>query len=72
LKVEPADEKLRRYKPNWLRYATRMNSNRVPTIMLNYWTNGRRRLWIHWQRLLDEAEKGLSRSNCDGWRWWWW
>jgi hypothetical protein len=25
LKVEPVDEKLRRYKSNWLRHATRMN-----------------------------------------------
>jgi len=45
LKLEPADEKLRRYKSNWLRHVTRMNSNRMPKIMLNYRPNGRRRLW---------------------------
>jgi len=35
LNVEPVDEKLIRYKPNWLRHVTRMNSNRMPKIMLN-------------------------------------
>ena len=29
LKVKPVDKKLRRYKPNWLRYATRKNSSRT-------------------------------------------
>jgi hypothetical protein len=28
--VEPVDSKLRRYKSNWLRYVTRMNSSRMP------------------------------------------
>jgi hypothetical protein len=36
LKVEPADEKLRRCKSNWLLHVTRMNSNRKSRIMLNY------------------------------------
>jgi hypothetical protein len=30
LKIEPVDEKLRRYKSNWLRHVTRMDSNRMP------------------------------------------
>ena len=34
VKVEPVDEKLRRYKSNWL-HVTRLN-NRMPKIMLNY------------------------------------
>ena len=34
--VEPVDEKLRRYKSNWLRHVRIMNNNRVPKIMLNY------------------------------------
>ena len=38
-KVEPFDEKLRRYKSNWLQHATRMNSNRMPKVMLNYGPN---------------------------------
>jgi len=29
-KIEPADEKLSRYKSNWLRHVTRMDSNRMP------------------------------------------
>ena len=63
MKVEPADKKLRRYKSNWLRHATRMNNNRMTKIVLNYRKSGRRRLGIPWKRLLDEAETGLSRSN---------
>jgi len=35
LKVEPVDEKLRRYKSNWL-HGTRMNSKRLPKIMVNW------------------------------------
>jgi hypothetical protein len=36
LKVEPVDEKLSRYESNWLRHVTRINSNRIPKIMLKY------------------------------------
>ena len=42
LEVELVDEELRRYKSDWLRHITRMNNNRVPKIMLNYRSNGRR------------------------------
>jgi hypothetical protein len=35
----------------------------MPKIMLNYGPNGRRRLGRPLKRLLDEAAKGLSRSN---------
>ena len=66
LKTEPADEKLRRYKSNCLRHVTRMNSTRVAKIMLNFRPNGRRRLGRLRNRLLDEAETGLSRA--DWWR----
>jgi hypothetical protein len=38
LKVEPVDEKLRRYKSNWLHHVTR--GNRMPKIMLSYRPNG--------------------------------
>ena len=33
LKAEPVEEKLRRYKSNWLRHVTRMNSRRMAKIM---------------------------------------
>ena len=62
LKVEPVDERLRRYKPNWLRHATRMNKKRktgCPKIMMNYRPNERRRLVRPLKGLLDEAETGL-------------
>jgi len=65
LKVEPADEKLRRNKSNWLRHVTRMNNGK-PKIMPNYRPNGRRKLRRPLKKLLDEAETGLSRP--DSWR----
>jgi len=44
LKVEPAAEKLGRYKSYWLRHVMRMNNSRMPKIKLNYVRNGRRQL----------------------------
>jgi hypothetical protein len=68
LEVETVDEKIRRYKSNWLRYGTRMNNNNknnnwMPKQMLNFRTNGRRRLGRRLKTPSDEAEAGLSRSN---------
>jgi hypothetical protein len=63
LKAEPVEEKLRKYKSKWLRHVTRMNSNRMPKIVLNYRTNGRRRLARRLKRLLEEAKTDLSRPN---------
>jgi hypothetical protein len=61
LKVEAAEEKLRRYKSNWLRHVTRMNSNRMPKIMLSYNRSNKRKLGRPLKTLLDEDETGLSR-----------
>ena len=61
LKIEPVDKE-RRYKSHWLRRVTRMNSNKMPQIMLNYRPNGRRRLKRSLKRLLDEAE--TTRDGC--------
>jgi hypothetical protein len=67
LKVEPVDDKPSRYKSNWLRHVTRINSSKMAKIMLNYRPNGRRRLGRPLKRLLDVAETGLSGPNsCDG------
>jgi hypothetical protein len=66
LKVEPADEKLRRHKSNWLWLVTRMDNRKMPKITLNYRSNGRIRLGRPLKRLLGEAETGLSRPNL--WR----
>jgi len=63
LKAEPADDKLRRRKSNWLQHVTGMNSSRMAKIMLNCRPNGRRRLGRSLKRLLDEAEMGLSGPN---------
>jgi hypothetical protein len=54
LKAVPVDQKLRRYKSNWLRHVTRMNSG-MPNIMLNCRPNGRRRFGRPLKTLLDEA-----------------
>jgi len=43
LKVEPVDEILGRYTSNRLRHITRVNSNRMPKLMLNSRPNGQRR-----------------------------
>ena len=40
-----------------------MNNKRIPKIMLNYRSNGERRIGRTLMRLLDEAETGLSRPN---------
>jgi hypothetical protein len=50
--------KVRRYNSYRPRHVTRMNSNRVPKITLNYRPNGRRRLGILLKRQLDEAYRG--------------
>jgi len=63
LKIEPVEEKLRRYKSNRLRHVTRMNNYRMPKIILNYSPNGWRRLRRPLKRLLDEAETGLSKPS---------
>jgi len=44
----------------------------MPQIMLNYRTDGRRRVGIHFKRLLDEAEQICQDLTGDGWwRCWW-
>jgi len=63
MKVEPVDRKLRRYKYNWLRHLTRMNSSRKPKIMLNCRPNERSRLGRPLKRLSDEGKTVLSRPN---------
>jgi hypothetical protein len=63
MKAEPVDKKLRRYKSDWLQHVTRTNNKRMPKIMLNYRSNGRRWLGRPLKRLLDEAETCLLRSN---------
>ena len=59
MKVEPADEKPRRYKSDWLRHVIRTNSNRMPKIILNCRPNGWRRLGRPLKRLLRRG-----RNRC--------
>jgi len=60
LKAEPADDKLRRHKSDWLQHVKGMNSSTMAKIMLNCGANGRRRFGRSLKRLLDGAETGLS------------
>jgi len=66
LKLEWVNEKLRRCKSNWLWNVTRMNHNRMPKVMLNYWANEWGWLGRPLKMLLDEAKTGLSKPNL----WW--
>lgn len=56
------NEKLRRYKSKWLRQVTRMN-NRMPKIMLNCRSIGRRRLRRSLKWPLDKTDTGLLKRN---------
>jgi len=60
LKVEPGDEELRLYKSDLLRSVTRMNSNRIPKIAVNYRPNARRCLGRPFK---DTIIQGRNRSN---------
>jgi hypothetical protein len=56
LKAESVDEKVRRYKSNWLQHVTIMNNSRIPQIMLNYRSNGEgdlEDLWRYYQTRPD-------------------
>jgi hypothetical protein len=44
LKVEPVDKNVRRYKSNWPRHVTRINSSGMSKVVQNCGQNGRRRL----------------------------
>jgi len=59
LEGEPVDEKLGRYKLNWLRHATGMDSSSMAEVMLSYRPSGPSRRGRSLKRLLDEAEAGL-------------
>jgi hypothetical protein len=62
LKVEPVDEKHRRYKSNWLQHVTRLNI-RMPKVMVNYRSDRQRPLRSPLKKQLDEAEIHLWRPN---------
>jgi hypothetical protein len=55
-----------RYKAKYLRHRTKRISKGMPQIMLNYISDGRRRLGRSLKRLLDEAGTVLLRTNS--WR----
>ncbi|KAJ4435157.1 hypothetical protein ANN_23733 [Periplaneta americana] len=65
LEVESVEEKISRYKFNWLDHVRRMENSRIPKIMIQYKPRGHRRPGRPFRRLLDGAEtveKLLSSS----------
>jgi hypothetical protein len=66
LKLEPVYKKPRRYKSDWQRHVTRMTSNTMQKVMLNFRPIGRRRIRRPLKRLLDEAETLMAHDDVDG------
>ena len=63
LKVVPGDQKLIRYKSNWLRIVTWVYGNRMAKIMLIYRPNGRRRRG----RPLKETSRWGRNTSVKAW-----
>ncbi|KAJ4440667.1 hypothetical protein ANN_08814 [Periplaneta americana] len=63
LEVESVEEKINRYKLNWLDHVRKMENSRSPKIMMQYKPRGRRRPGRPLRRLLDGAETGLQRPT---------
>ncbi|KAJ4428345.1 hypothetical protein ANN_24364 [Periplaneta americana] len=63
LEVESVEEKISRYKFNWLYHVRRMENSRIPNIMMQYKPRGHRRPGRPFRRPLDGAETGLQRPN---------
>ncbi|KAJ4446853.1 hypothetical protein ANN_13552 [Periplaneta americana] len=63
LEVESVEEKISRYKFNWLDHVRRMENSRIPKIMMQYKPRGHRRPGRPLRRLLDGAETALQRPN---------
>ncbi|KAJ4434293.1 hypothetical protein ANN_22845 [Periplaneta americana] len=63
LEVESVEEKISRYKFNWLDHVRRMENSRIPKIMTQYKPRGHRRPGRPLRGLLDGAETGLQRPN---------
>jgi len=72
LQEEPTDEKLRKYKSNWLPHAKRMKSNKMPKVMLNYRPNGRDELEGLWKHYLTRPKQVYQDLTRNEWWWWWW
>ncbi|KAJ4431590.1 hypothetical protein ANN_20189 [Periplaneta americana] len=56
LEVESVEEKISRYKLNWLDHVRRTENSRIPKIMMQYKPRGHRRPGRPFRRLLDGAE----------------
>jgi len=61
LQVEPVDEKLGRYKSNWLRHVPRISNKRNPKIILNYRPK--------WTKTTWKTLEVTIRRDRDGRRW---
>ncbi|KAJ4441716.1 hypothetical protein ANN_11574 [Periplaneta americana] len=64
LEVESVEEKISRYKFNWLDHVRRMENSRIPKIMMQYKPRGHRRPGRPLTRLLDGAETVSEKARA--------
>jgi hypothetical protein len=62
LKVEPADEKLRRYKPNWLQHVTIMNSSRATRSDAEVRTECTDTIWQTFEETVGRGRNGSTEA----------
>ncbi|KAJ4427350.1 hypothetical protein ANN_24970 [Periplaneta americana] len=67
LEVESVEEKISRYKFNWLDHVRRMENSRIPKIMMQYKSRGHRRPGRSLRRLLDGTETVDYVNICRTW-----
>jgi hypothetical protein len=63
LGVQPVDEKPRRYKSNWLRHITRMNSNRVHKNNVELETKWTKATWKTFEETLRGGRNTFIRAQ---------
>jgi hypothetical protein len=63
LKADTAEEKLRRFKPNWLRHVAIMKDNRVPKNNAELSIKWTKTTWETSESQIYESEAVLSRPN---------
>jgi hypothetical protein len=55
LKTEPVMGKILKYKNNWIEHVSRMQRDRIPKLLKNYKSRGRRNRGRPMKRLLDDG-----------------
>jgi acetoin utilization deacetylase AcuC-like enzyme len=55
LKVETADEKLRRHKPDWLQHVTRINKTGCPKSNAELQTKWTKKIWKTFEETIKQS-----------------